>query len=386
MNRLRKVLMWLYMLNKRLFFKKGFVVLLCLIPILVFGMKEVAKEDSGVLTVMLCAEDPEDEYALQLIGELCAEESVIRYIVGDKESAYLAVEKGDVDCAWIFSEDFRNKLYRFAQSGKKKDACIEIVEQEDNVVLQLARTQLYGSLYPKLAYFYCESFLQDDLAQEGAILEEQLPEYFARTAVEDKLFQTVYVGQSASPLSGITEDASTQSYLLTPLKGLLLVFITLCGFAAVMFYLQDDEKGTLAWIPMHQRMYFSYGYVLVATFDAALVAMISFSLLSKSLPEMKEIFVMLLYVLASACFCNFTREILATTERLGRCIPLLTIVMLLLSPIFLDLGTGFVGQYFFPATYYLRVLQNDRYVVCMLLYIGGLYLAGSLLHYIKVKK
>lgn len=385
MNGLRKVLVWLYMLNKRLFFKKGFVVLLCLIPVLVFGMKEVAKEDSGVLTVMLCAEDPEDEYALQLIDELCTEESVIRYIVGDKEGAYSAVEKGDVDCAWIFCEDFRSKLYRFAQSGKKKDACIEIVEQEDNVVLQLARTQLYGSLYPRLAYFYSENFLQDELAQEGEILEEQLPEYFAQTAVDDKLFQTVYVGQNASPLSEITGDSGTQSYLLTPLKGLLLVFITLCGFAAVMFYLQDDEKGTLAWIPMHRRMYFSYGYVLVATLDATLVTMISFSLLSKTLLGIKEMLMLLLYVITSACFCNFIREILGTTERLGRCIPLITIVMLILSPIFLDLGTGFVGQYFFPPTYYLRMLQNDRCVVYMLLYTGGLYLAGTLLHYIKVK-
>ena len=107
---MKKFLLWQFMLNKRLLHKKEFLILLCLIPLLVVGMSLLSKEDSGVVTVLLCMEDEKDTLAVEIVEGMLKEDSIIRYKLVNKEEAYQAVQAGTADCAWIFREDFENKL------------------------------------------------------------------------------------------------------------------------------------------------------------------------------------------------------------------------------------------------------------------------------------
>ena len=52
---------WFLKLAKRLFFRRGFLALLLLIPALGALMFFAAKEDSGITTVLLVVEDENDE-------------------------------------------------------------------------------------------------------------------------------------------------------------------------------------------------------------------------------------------------------------------------------------------------------------------------------------
>lgn len=367
MNKLRKIFLWQYMLNKRLFHKKSFIVLLVLIPVMVFGMKLVAKQDSGIMTIMLCAEQEGDELAEQIIEELLEQDSVIRYTVGDVETAYSAVQAREVDCAWVFREDFRQKLDAFATEDADRQAPVYIIAQEDNVALMMARTNLYGVMYSHYAYYLCENFLQNDVMQEEPVSEEELRAYFEKTAVEESIFFVEYIDQKAGEAEIPFESQEKDSLLMIPMKGLLVVFILLCGLASAMYYLQDEEKGIFAWIPAESKWLFSYGYLTVAMLDAAVVVLFTLCLLQKQV-GIRDVFVILLYVGVCAVFCNLLRVLCGKAQNLGRWLPLLIIVMLVACPIFLDFGKGFVGQYFFPPTYYLRAWKNDGMLLYMCLY------------------
>jgi hypothetical protein len=63
---------------------------------------------------------------------------------------------------------------------------------------------------------------------------------------------------------------------------------------------------------------------------------------------------------------------------LAKSIPLLSIAMLGLCPVFLNLGRGFVPQYLFPPTYYLRVSNDYKMIFAMLGYTAVLFLAGTI--------
>ena len=104
---MKRFFIWQYMLNKRLLHKKEFLILLCLIPLLVWGITLVSKEESSVVTVALSMEDEEDKLANQIIEEMMQEDSIIRFESMDVEASYNAVRAGEADCAWIFREDFQ---------------------------------------------------------------------------------------------------------------------------------------------------------------------------------------------------------------------------------------------------------------------------------------
>lgn len=70
MERLRNVLTWYGLLTRRFIRKKMYTFLLLCIPLLVFAMQLAAKEESGILHILLvCSEEAEEE-TISLVDEL----------------------------------------------------------------------------------------------------------------------------------------------------------------------------------------------------------------------------------------------------------------------------------------------------------------------------
>ena len=67
---MKRILIWLWLLTKRLYKKPTFLVLLALIPALVLGYSTVARQDSGVVTIALAAYDNNDPMANAIMDDL----------------------------------------------------------------------------------------------------------------------------------------------------------------------------------------------------------------------------------------------------------------------------------------------------------------------------
>ncbi len=395
---MKRFWLWQYMLNKRLLHKKAFVLLLCLAPLLVWGMSRLAGEDSGIQTVLLSVEDSRDALALQIVEELLQEDSILLYEVVEPETAREMVAAGKADCAWIFRQDFEEKLISTFAEDVEMIAPIYVVTQEDTVALQLARTKLYGAVYPHLAKLLSEYFVQTQLGG-SEILAEELALYRQANVVEEGLFQVLYegagqnrgiweMGGTAQDDASITDESHQNgggglaelSYLLMPVRGILLVFLLICGLVVTLYYLQDKERGMFAWLPMHKRRGLLYCYLFGACFDVAVVVILSLFISEGRLISLRELVLLVLYVCMTAVFCELMKLLCRTGERLARWIPLISLAMLVLCPIFLDLGSGFVLQYLFPPTYYLRALQSNRALSGMVIYTTVLFIGETICH------
>ena len=51
---IKRMLTRYYLWNKRLFKKYSFLLILCMVPLLVGGIRLLAKEESGIARVVLC--------------------------------------------------------------------------------------------------------------------------------------------------------------------------------------------------------------------------------------------------------------------------------------------------------------------------------------------
>lgn len=358
---MKRFFVWQYMINKRLLHKKIFVFLLCLIPVLVWGMSQLSEEDSGILTIALSVEDSQDKEAGKIVDKLMQEDTILQYELLDVQEARERVASGKVDCAWIFREDFNNKLISTFSQGEKV-APIYVVAQEETVVLQLARTYLYGSVFPYLSELLCEYYMENEIDGVEDITPEELQYYYEKCAVDGSVIEIIYADK---------QDIATQqkqSYLMAPMKGILAVLLLVSGLVVTIYYMQDDERGMFAWIPMHKRRGLLYCYLLGASIDVGVVVCISLLIMEKRMVSLYEIGVLFLYLCMSAAFCEMVKILSRTKDLLIKWILFLTLAMLIVCPIFIDLGSGFGAQYLFPPTYYLRALYHSELILVMVGY------------------
>lgn len=366
---MKRFCIWIFMLNKRLLRKKEFLLLLCLIPLLVLGIRLVSKQDSGMVTIAISHQEEKDAETMQLIHKMMQEESIVQYVYAKEEQAREMVASGEVDCAWIFRKDFREKLMTtFSEKGEKVPP-IYVVEQEDNVALQLARTKLYGNVYPYLAKLLCEHYLETEIFEGQEINRAQLQAYYEQATDWNDLFQMSYVEpDEVRERIGIEVTDAKESYLMVPIRGMLVIFLLICGLVVTLFYLQDIQRGMFAWIPVHRRGWLLYAYVFAAILDGGIVVCISQMLSEGRGISFRELLLLLLFMPVAAIFCDLVQLLCGTKENLARWIPLLVIAMLGLCPVFLDLGKDFALQYVFPPTYYLRALYSNEMLIAMFEY------------------
>lgn len=355
---MRRIAIWYILLNKRLFKTRSFLLILCMVPLLVAGMRVASKQESGIVTIALCMSDPADELSNRVVEQLEGND-VLRYVVCDtREEAVGLVESFRADAAWIFPEDLADTLGE-AASYKLVAPVVTVVQREDNIPLVFSREILSGALYPYFSYAVYEDFVRDDMGLEAG--SEQLREAYERTLVEDSLFRLEYFDGQASEES---------NYLLAPMRGILALWLVLCGFAASMYFLQDEQRGTFSRMPIKRRLWMAFGFHAVLLSDAVAVQVIACRLSGVFTVWSKEIVNAVLFAGCTLVFCNLIRLLSGTPERLGSCIPVLMIAMAVLCPVFINVDRLRPLKYLMPPYYYLNATHSTYHLYLMAAYIG----------------
>lgn len=360
MKTIRKALLWLLMLNKRLFRKPVFLVILALIPLLVFGYQAATREESGVLTIAL-AQEGEDPLAAQVIDDLMDSSQLLRFrLCQSPLEAEDQVRSGKADCAWIFPDALQQRIEAFVSDPSAENAFVRVLERESNVMLMLTREKLSGALYELCAPTVYRNFLRQNIPEMAQASDAELMAYYNGTGITDALFVFEQAGGSAAE-----QDTN---FLLAPVRGLLAVVIVICGIAASMYFVQDMEKGTFAWVPARYRLLTELGCQIVAVMDVCIASLLSLAVAGLTGSILRELLALVLYSLCASAFCMLLRRLCGTVRTLGTLLPLLAVVMLVVCPVFFDLGALREFQYLFPPTYYIHAVYADRYFLYMLLY------------------
>lgn len=369
MKYLQKALLLLFLLNKRLMKKYSFLVILGMVPLLAAGMFLAAKEESGMLRILLCQEDEEDIVSAEIVGELLKQKSVFAYAKeASVEAVYEAVQTGKADAAWIFSDEFEEGVQAYAFYQDRRTPLVTVVEREETIFLQLARERLYSVIYPYLSYALFENYITLELSPEENISKEELQTEYEVVKVKDGIFRFAYRNAE----DRIDKEDET-NYLLTPLRGFLLLLILLCGMATSLYFQQDKQEQRFLRMPMGKGLFFPYLYHLTAVLDGAVIVLLTFRVTQILLSWRRELPLMALYGAACVGFCNLLRKLCGTIQRLSVCIPFLVLAMVVFCPVFIHLERFRMIQYLFPPFYYLQSLHNVHFMRYFLVYTAALY-------------
>ena len=379
MSSLKKATLWMWMLTKRLYKKPTFLAILVLIPLLTMGYRAIVKGESGVATVALYGES--DPVTQEVFQQMEGSGQLLRYIRCESpERAELLVRTGKADAAWIFPEDLQASLKTFAEDFEAGKAFVRVVQREENVLLALIREKLSGALYPYIAEEFYIQYMREKYPKLDHLTDEELMEYYEGSKVSGELFDVE---------SDVKEQVQQVHYLMSPLRGLLAVVVVLGGMAAAMYHIRDEENGTFHWLSLRKRILPELAGQLVTSLNLGLVALLALWAvgMAQSLP--KELLAWVLYSLCTALFCMVLRRLLGSIRVLGTAIPLLVVGMLLICPVFFDLGPMRQLQRIFPPTYYINCVYESRYILLLLAYCtacGAICLLLDRLQSIRVRR
>lgn len=378
MHGFKRIGLWAWMLSKRLYKKATFLLILVCIPVLVFGYGSVANQDSGVVTIALSCKDPGDPVAAGIMEDLVGSSRVIRFVqYASVQEAEYAVRTGKADAAWLFRENMQQAIADFVQSKSPRDGLAEVVLRESSLILSLTHEKLGGVLFASCAKPFYLDYVRKHVPELDLLTDEELSAYYDSVNQSGELFT---YGESVSPLKS---GEKTQSYLHSPIRGLLAVVTVLAGLATAMYYIRDDSNGIFAWMSQGWRSFGEFGYQAISVFHVILVSEAALCLTGLQTDLWREFVVSLLFGLGCIGFSMVLRLICRSLRTLGIVLPLVVVAMIVICPVFYDLGRLRAFQYLFPPTYFVTGAYNDRMLLWAVLYNAALFAIYGILKKFK---
>lgn len=363
---MKRLCMWFVLLNKRLYKKISYVGILLLIPVLCLIFSAVAKEQSGVLTIALASENPQEILAKDIISDIKSETLVVSFLETTPQNARELVAAGKADAAWILPADLHSRVKDYVNGEKNSDGFVTVIEQEQTVPLMLSHEKLssvFHKLIVKEAYL---RYLREIAPETQQISDEELLVFLEETDVSGELFEFY-------DITGNRRNESA-NYLTTPIRGLLAVLAVICCIVTAMHFQNDLDRGIFSLLPEKSRKFGEFGYQMISALNILVVILVALLISGLSASLWREILIFVLFAICSSLFGMVMRAIFGGGRGLAVLIPILSVVMLALCPIFFDYGEFKTIQFVFPPTYYVNAVYNTKYIWYLVVYDAILFL------------
>ncbi|SHJ27721.1 ABC transporter permease [Pseudobutyrivibrio xylanivorans] len=355
------------LLLKRFFRKKSYILMLLLVPLMVFLLKTVGHGQNSVMSIGVFIPG-EDASSQALREKLEHETGAIQYFFYDsKEELQTDVANQTLTEGWLVPEDLDLMVQQLA-SNQFPSERVQVIIRESGLSHLLGKEIICSRIYPSVAKQLLINYVRSSFSQGQLSADElaKLEKSFDAYGLSGSLFKASYMDSS---------EMNDTPVILMPLRGILAMWLMLCGIATSMYYLEDQENGLFIWWHTKIRFFRDLGYYAVAFFAPSIITVISliysgsFTTLAKELPAL------VLYALSTIFFSMALRLIGPGKKFLGMLTPVLIILSTLLSPVFVDLKQLRQIQKCCPAFHYLSSIHDSYYLVTLLIYtilLGGL--------------
>ncbi len=350
MRKISKALKFLLLLNKRLLKRPSFLAVLLVIPIISFLVVMMAGEEGGIVKIALAGETKKAVSSNAVIEKLMSDEGLISFEIYESEKAAInAVSKSKVDAAWIFPEAV-DEAYK-----------VRVIEREETVPLRLSHEKLSAAVYSEASKELYISFIRGNVKELSKMSDSELEAFYDSGADGD--YKDLFEFSSSAK-----NEKGESSFLKAPVRGILAVLVIFAGLGIACLYMIDDKNGLFIFYGAGKRRVIAIFYQVVCMLPAVAMALVSIFISGLSVSFLRELGLMLLLLIPSAGFCSILRVIFKKLEIFGAVLPLIVIVLLSLSPVFLDFNGAFFITKLLPTFYYINAVYNDAFILPLAIY------------------
>ena len=372
---MKESITWLILWCKRLLKKPLLLFTILLMPLTVLFLQYGNTKKDAVLQVAIYLEDKEDTSGRRLAEHIVSlsDSTIYFYLCKDKEGLIQEVKSQRAACGYVIPGDLDKKLVSYVQ---KRRPFLTVIREKDNMTTRIVDEIVLSKHYPAIAYYILENFLEQ---QTGTVPDkEQLSRTFHSYYSNELLFQFQYLSGEEN---AILQKKNT-SILMLPVRGIMAVLLLLLCMAGELVSFSDRKEGRTHQMSQKQRILADLYSLLIPGAAACVFALLSIKMAGISGSPLREIPAMVCYLLACMGLANLLGKLLPNKYIYLAAMPLMLLLSLILSPIFIDLSSilptaGRMGR-LLPATWYLKSIQSPENLIILLAYGAICLLAAKL--------
>ncbi|MCQ2450913.1 MAG: ABC transporter permease [Clostridia bacterium] len=338
-----------FLIQKRLLKKPSFIIIILLIPLTVLSIMTISKKDTGMLTVGVYASEKCDEAVNSSVKSIMTNNNFIRIKKYDDEKAIMNdINYGKLDCAWIFPDDLKIRIKDYLNDAGYDKNLVTVIQKDDSVPAMLSREMLFGSVFPSVSRQIFKDYIENDLNLTRSFTENEL----------NKIYDGIYFEQDLVKFTNSNGKVmENPNFLVSPVRGILSIFIMVCSLASAMYYLNDYQNGVFSTMPLKKQLSILFYSTFFGAFDCGIISVISLSFTPLFTNLGEEILSMLLFVLAISAFSAFFATIINKPHILGTFIVFVSLIVFILCPVFFNLEIKYIPNAF-PQQFYLLSVGN----------------------------
>lgn len=384
------------LLLKRLLKRKSYILMLVLVPLLVNVLILLGDGSGAVMKIGVYV--PGQDASSQALREMIYEDSApIRYVKYYNLNEMIAdLKDKTIDEGWAVPYDLDTVVRQMAASQYPSDK-IYVLIREEGLSHMLGREIITSKVYPLIAKQLMIQYMSKNI-YDGKPTEKQLLEMnnsYEAYNVDGSFFEMGYFDEATNKIS------YGDSILLMPLRGIISIWLLLCGIATSMYYLIDEKNGLFIWwktkTPFLRDIGY-YGVVFILPTIIAFLTIVQCNGIALQLSDWAtegkleshreymnavlatvpyEALTLIVYVFNIIFLAMLFRMIFRSVRNLGILTPALIMMTMVLSPVFIDIKELRPIQRFCPAFHYLSSLHDHYYLVTLGVYtviLGGVIL------------
>ncbi|MBR4761969.1 MAG: ABC transporter permease [Clostridia bacterium] len=372
-----KLLKWFYYLSKRLYKKPTFIALILLIPLSVAAFSLVANEKAGFVRIAVVNCD-NSGIGAKITDELVNGSKAVNFTeYADLDAALADLDKETLDAVWVLADGLPGKIKEFADDLSGENSIAQVYMKENNLGARLPLEKLSAAIYPYASKRLYYKFLRENPAADlSKLSDSDIHAYYKEYVTGGNLFTFSFP-------NGGNANVNEANYLVSPVRGILSVITVICGMASAMFYISDEKRGAFARARASGRVLISFGSQFTAVMNIGVFALAAIFILGVNAPALREIAIFFVFVINVSLFCTVLAELIKNLALFASVATLLTVLQMLLCPVFFDYGIQKIPQLLFPNTYYINSVHSDLYLKYSFVYMA---VAAALMGLIYLKK
>ncbi len=376
---MKESMIWLFLWCKRLIKKPLLLFTILLMPLATLFLQQCGTRQDAMLRVALCLDttpqetpSPASEDLLKQMTSL-SDTSISFYICKNKKQLIEDVKNRKANCGYLIPANLEEKIPAYIQNGtpfltvirEKKDATTRIV---DEIVL----SKNYGAI----AYHILEDFLEKNT--DSSPDSQKLKSTFQSHASNELLFQFQYLNGEEQAIL----QKKNIGILMLPLRGIVAAILLLTCMAGELLCFQDRAEGKYYQMSRKQKRMAALYSLVIPGLAAGIAALASIKIAGISGSIYRELPAMACYLFACLGLASLLGKLLPSQGIYMASMPLMLLLSLLLTPVFIDLGILLpairkMGD-LLPGTWYLKSVQAPKNLLYLLVYGGICLLLGHL--------
>lgn len=354
---MKKIFTWYFIFTKRQLKRISTIFILSAMLLLTIGLKIMSTDITASMDIgFYINESDTDTIMSDIENGLETHEGLLNFLsYTSKEQLEADVSSGKLQCGYIFSDDFSEKIVK-----NNTRNLVTLIETPDNIISLLGNLVIMATVIENTA---CDMLIEDILDQDFFVnVPEQdlseLRDTYNKFATNGSTFAFDY-DTMYEDYKGSSDKIDIAPFLATPVRGIIAIFVFISALTGGVAWFNDEDGAIYANIPLRKRHGIRLLTIAIPTILAGVMGYISIVTALKSdtgFSPIKELYTMVIYSILCFVF-SFVLSYAAKKNVYCALIPVFILGSVVCCPIIFNLGNLIPSlkflQHLFLPTYYL---------------------------------